>query len=535
MANQGTFRKTNFVRTNFVVALAAIGTVTAASSCHKEAPLPPAPPVEAAQPGPRLDVEALAARIGVKPGGLSYASAGPSAALMWSEGTVTVRRTGEDRFIDTTANMQLQAGDEVLTGPHTEATIAFADNTLVQLAEETLIAIGNRAVSADPASSVSVLYGVARLSVSPRARGEGAFITAVGTSLIGAKGTAFAVGVVAGGHVRVGVEHGEIEVAGSRALDKPVTLEPIESVIIDPTGALGATEPFKTDDWGVWRFAAEANETLDGVERFHSDHLVGEESRLDADYIVLQKLVTTASSLTWQAEGTTGPKALAAYKATAMERAASIEAAYRLAGEIARLTSAALSDAYVLGGLYERHPKEMGPQVTEFTQEIGGALLYDKKLQLVSEIYLAPLRSAYYAHTAAGRVRAASLDMPAPTFAQVKLADVPAAEIAKRVPPGLYVAPTIDAATHPHPLWLRAPKLGWDERLTLQTVPPRQGAWYVAPARVDAHLFAGVATMATLAPGFPPTSPTEPGKADLAFLVPPLPPMGGSSAAAATP
>jgi FecR-like protein len=528
MANQGTLR-----RTNFVVALAAIGTVTAASSCHKDTAPPPAPPAEAAQPGPRLDVESLAGRVGVKPGGLSYAGVGPSAALMWSEGTVTVRRAGEDRFGDTTANLQLQAGDEVLTGPHTEATIAFADNTLVQLAEETLVAIGNRAVSADPASSVSVLYGVARLSVSPRARGEGAFITTAGTSLIGAKGTAFAVGVVAGGHVRIGVEHGEIEVAGARALDKPITLQQAESIIVEPTGALGAKESFKSDDWGDWRFAAEAKETLDGVERFHADHLVGEESRLDADYLVLQKLVTTASSLTWQAEGTTGPKALAGYKATAMERAASIEAAYRLAGEIARLTSAALSDAYVLGGLYERHPKEMGPQVTEFTQEIGGALLYDKKLQLVSEIYLVPLRSAYYAHTPRGRARAASLDMPAPTFAQVKLVDVPAAEIAKRIPPGLYVAPTIDAATHPHPLWQRAPKLGWDERLTLQPVPPRQGSWYVAPARVDAHLFAGVATQTALAPGFPVTSPTEPGKADLAFLVPPLPPMGASTAAAA--
>ncbi|HSZ83176.1 MAG TPA: hypothetical protein VLA14_12885, partial [Polyangia bacterium] len=143
MANQGTSR-----RTNFVAALVAIGTVTAASSCHKDTAPPPAPPAEAAQPGPRLDVESLAGRVGVKPGGLTYAGVGPSASLMWSEGTVTVRRTGEDRFGDTTTNTPLQAGDEVLTGPHTGATIAFADDTLVQLSEETLIAIGNRAVSA---------------------------------------------------------------------------------------------------------------------------------------------------------------------------------------------------------------------------------------------------------------------------------------------------------------------------------------------------------------------------------------------------
>ena len=39
--------------------------------------------------------------------------------------------------------MPLRAGDEVWTGPHTEATIALADETLVQMAEETAIAIGN--------------------------------------------------------------------------------------------------------------------------------------------------------------------------------------------------------------------------------------------------------------------------------------------------------------------------------------------------------------------------------------------------------
>jgi hypothetical protein len=527
MANQGsrTARQTTFVLA------AAIGALASGAGCQKDPVGPPPTPVVAAPATTGTDVSAISGRVGVKPGGLSYPGVGPEASLMWSEGgTLSVRRAGEDRFVDATVNMPLQAGDEVWTGPHTEATIALADETLVQMAEETAIVIGNRAVAADPASSVGVLYGVARLSVSPRTRGEGAFLTTAGAAVIGAKGTAFAVAVVAGGRVRVGVEHGEIEVAGPRALDKPVTLEPAESVLVEPTGAVGASEPFKRDDWGDWRFAAEDKEAPDAVARFHADHLLGAESRLDASYAVLQKLATTASALTWQAEGSTSPKGTAEYKATATERAAAIEATYRLAGEIARLTYAALSDAFVLGELYARHPKELGVQITEFAQEISGALLYDKKLQLVSAIYLAPLRPAYYAHTATGRARAASLDMPAPTFTQVKLAAIAPAELAKRLPAGLYVVPIIDATTHPHPLWQRAPKLGWDERLTLQPVPPRQGSWYAAPPHVDAHLLAGVPARGALPPSFPTASPAEPGKSDLAFLVPPLPPIGASAA-----
>ena len=69
---------------------------------------------------------------------------------MWSAGVVTVRRVGEDRFGEATAKMPLFAGDTVWTGPHTEATVALADETLVQLAEESVLVIGNRAVSADP-------------------------------------------------------------------------------------------------------------------------------------------------------------------------------------------------------------------------------------------------------------------------------------------------------------------------------------------------------------------------------------------------
>ena len=371
-----------------------------------------------------------------------------------------------------------------------------------------------------------MLYGVARVSVSPRARGEGAFLTSAGSALIGAKGTAFAVGVVAGGEVRVGLEHGEVEVAGAQALQKPLTLGPGEQTTIDAAGVASAPTEFKRDDWGDWRFKTEQRADLPGLARMHADRLLGEEARLDSNYLLLQKLATSASTLTWQAEENPTPKAAPEYKATAVERAASIEAAYRVAAEIARLTHAVLSDAFILGELRARHPVELGPPLAEFSQEIAAAPLYAKKLQLVAGIYLGPLRSAYYAHTARGRAQAASLEMPAPSFAQIKLAEVSPAELAKRLPPGLYNPPHIDSTTHLHPLWQRAPKVGWDERLTLQPVPPRQGSWYVAPVRVEAQVLAGVPSAAPAPSSFPTVAAIETAKAELTFLVPPLPPVG---------
>jgi hypothetical protein len=516
------------LRRAYVVLFAALA---ATPACRKDSgpsggAQPAQAPPPASMPTPQIDVSALATRIGIKPGPLTH-SGGPAASIMTTLGTVYVRRVGEDRFTEAGMNTPLFAGDNVWTSPHAQATVALADNTLAQLAEETAISIGNRAIASDPASSVALLYGVARMSISPRARGEGAFLTGAGPAIVGAKGTVFGVAVVAGGIVRVGVEHGETEVAGPAALDKPVAVETGQAVLIDAKGVVGTVEPFKTDDWGQWRFAMEGSTDPVAAARVHADRLVVAESRLDADYLTLQSLGTTASTLTWQAEANAKPKGLAEYKATAVERAASIEAMYRLSLEVARLTNAAMSDAFILTQLYQRHPKAVEPQFMEFGHECAGALLYNKKLQVVSEVFLAPLRPAYFAHTARGRARAALLDLPPPGIvSQVRLAEVPAAEIAKRLPAGLYVPPRMDSPTRPHPVWLRAPRVGWNERLTLQPVPPRQGQWYLPPARVEGRLIAGVAPAGALPPAFAAEQPTEAAKAELGFLIPPLPPIG---------
>jgi hypothetical protein len=506
-------------------ALLATLLLVGASGCRKGAApeATPAPTPEAA-PAPSVDLASLTARVGVKPGVLTFKAAGPAASLMSSQGTVTMRRAGADRFVDAPMNAPLFAGDVLWAGAHALATLALADDTVVQLAEETAVVIGDRAVSADPASSLGVLYGVARVSVSPRSRGEGAFVVVAGPVVVGAKGTAFGVAVAAGGLVRVGVEHGEVELAGPAALDKPASVETGEVAIVDSAGVVGKTGPFKADDWGDWRYTTETLPKLAEAARVHANRLVGAEAHLDADYMMLQQLGASASTLAWQAAAGTKTKATGEYKASAAERATTIEAVYRLAGEIARLTNAAQSDAFILAQLYARHPNELAPDVAEFGQEIVGSILYGKKLVLVSETFLAALRPAYYAHTARGRAHAASLGMPATAFAQVKVADASAGELAKRLPGPLYVPPRIEATTHGHPVWQRAPNVGWDERLTLQPVPPRQGAWYVAPSRVDARLVAGAPSVAAMPDLLGTPAPTEPENADLVFLVPPPPP-----------
>ncbi|HVZ74671.1 MAG TPA: FecR domain-containing protein [Polyangia bacterium] len=510
---------------SFVLGAAALAALVLAGACRKaETPPPAAPPPPAPPKTLPIDLHALTSRIGVTPGTVVAKDAGPAAAIMSSQGDVALRRVGEDHLGDVPPRATLFSGDVFYVGPHAFATLALADNTVVQLAEETAVVIGDRAVMADPASSIGVLYGVARVSVSPRSRGEGAFLTYAGSTIIGAKGTAFGVAVAAGGFVRVGVEHGEVEVAVPSALDKPRTLETGEVAVVDSSGALGKSEVFKADDWGDWRYAIEANTKVADAVRTHANALVGTESKLDATYVALQKAATSASTLCWQAAAATKPKGAADYKATATERAAAIEATYRLGGEAARLTNAALSDAFILAMLYTRHSAELANDIVEFGQEITGAVLYGKKLVLVSEIYLGPLRAGYYAHTAHGRAQAADLGASPPAFASVRVPEPSSSEIAKRLPSPVYVPPPIDSANHGHPVWQGAPRAGWEERLTLQPVPPRQGAWYLAPPQVDAHLLAGVALQVPVPSALPTPAPTALESAELAFLVPPFPP-----------
>jgi hypothetical protein len=115
-------------------------------------------------------------------------------------GTVLFRNDGRGTFTDVSADrLPLYAGDQLRTGTEGTATVAMADETTVELAEDSVIAVGDRNAGADPAASVAVLYGVARFSVADRGPGEGPFLVYTSSGIVGTRGTTYAVGVAATG------------------------------------------------------------------------------------------------------------------------------------------------------------------------------------------------------------------------------------------------------------------------------------------------------------------------------------------------
>jgi len=105
----------------------------------------------------------LVEQVGVEPGPVQQ-TAGAPAVLAKLEGTVEVRRLGEELFAPAKQDQTLYLGDQVRAGDGAQATILFADQSTVELAEVSTLAIGSRATTADPASSAAVLAGVARFT-----------------------------------------------------------------------------------------------------------------------------------------------------------------------------------------------------------------------------------------------------------------------------------------------------------------------------------------------------------------------------------
>src|SRR5687768_6458216 len=90
-------------------------------------------------------VSDLSTKIGVEPGALQpEADEGAEAALTARTGTVQLRRAGEDEFADAPAgDVELNGGDQVRTAAESTATLVLSDESTVELAEETAIAIGD--------------------------------------------------------------------------------------------------------------------------------------------------------------------------------------------------------------------------------------------------------------------------------------------------------------------------------------------------------------------------------------------------------
>src|SRR6266545_3309060 len=169
------------------------------------------------------DPAALAKRVGVEPGPIEYGpDEGAAAVVASAQGKVEIRRVGTETWEETKAEAQLHEGDQVRAAEGGLVTVTLVDESSIEVAEESAVAIGSRQATADPASSAAVLYGVARFSVAARAPGEGTFMVFTPGGVVATKGTIYTVGVAASGVSRVGVEEGDIEVAGSAKLDAPV-------------------------------------------------------------------------------------------------------------------------------------------------------------------------------------------------------------------------------------------------------------------------------------------------------------------------
>ncbi len=337
--------------------------VVAAAGCSKKsdgdkAPTATAP--EAKTEAPSFDPAALAAAIGIAPGAVLPDDDAGADAVATGDGELQLRRLGAELFEPQKGDLKLWAGDQLRTAAGATATIVLADQSVVELAEETAVAIGDRDAGADPASSVAVLYGVARFSVSPRGAGEGPFLVFTPAGVVAAKGTTYGVGVAVDGSARVAVEEGEVEVAGQADPTATVAVPADQQLVISPAGEL--PKPAAVDgDWGSWRDGTEVDADPEVLVRDHRAQLDVLVPAIDTDYGELVDLTTETQGIEGQAADYEAAGNTAGYADVEPSWGASIEASFLASLRLEQLTFAALSHAYIAEELYARHPDQVEP------------------------------------------------------------------------------------------------------------------------------------------------------------------------------
>ena len=439
----------------------------------------------AAADEPPVDAAKLAEEVGVEPGPWERPKdEGGAAYVSEKEGTVEVRRTGEETFsalgLD---DLQLFAGDQLRTGADSSALVTLVDETVVEVAADSTVAIGDRDAGADPASSVAVLYGVARFSVSPRGEGEGPFLVYVPSGIVGAKGTTYGVGVAATGQVRVGVESGTVEVVGSAKLDAPTSIAAGQVVLVTPDGEVGATADFKTDDWGEWRATAEADVEPKKLAEYHASKIEDlEKDTRDAydDLADLSDEATAGATKAGEFEAAADP---AGYEAAEPEVATAVESAYLESLRLQYLTYAMMHHAYVVDELYVRYPDEVRPVYVTVAPAVRAVPLYHKKYHYVVHEAVLPLRPIYYVHHPVGRVHAVAVGVPVPVFyASVKLKPLPPGHAKRLLGPAYYYPPAIVAPVRVKHVVYGPPIPGWNAHVKVRPAPMRAKVWYARPA-----------------------------------------------------
>jgi hypothetical protein len=463
----------------------------------------------------------LAAKIGVEPGAVEpEADEGAEAALTARTGTVQVRRAGEDEFADAPAgDVELHGGDQLRTAAESTATLVLADESTVELAEETAIAIGDPAATADPSQSVAVLAGVARFTVAPRGAGEGPFMVHTPGGIVTAKGTVIAVGVAVTGVARVGVEEGEVEVAGRADFSAPVVVAAGNSTTLTMVGAVEPAVAFTSDDWGEWRDTAEASAEPAALVEAQTVQLAELDAQLEAAYPELEALSTTVdaeAAVAVEAETAADP---VAYEAVAEPLGADVEATYLASLRLQNLTFAALSSAYVTAEINARFPEQTEVVVVKARPRLVGALLWNKKYRVVVHHHIRPLRPVYYVHHPVGRQRAVVVKHTVPAFyAKVVLKPLDPVRVRSKFKVVVYTPPVIVKVKPGKKVWVTAPARGWQAKVKVKPFKARATAgWYVRAKAPKAKVFVGVKAKARPPRVFVNARPAAVGKVNLKF------------------
>ncbi len=434
------------------------------------------------------------ANAGVTAGGIERAAdEGAAAMLAQATGTVEVRRLGEPTWAAAKADTKLYAGDQVRTADASGATIMLADQSVIEVAEASTVAVASRDASADPASAAAVLSGNARFSVTPRAPGEGAFRVYTPGAVVLTKGTTYGIGVAASGEARVGVESGSVEVIGLAALDaQPIEVATATQVVIAADGKVGSTSAWATDDWGTWRDEADATVEVGGSIKAHGDALAELDAALNASYTELQANADSAVTFEATAAGAAEKNDTAAYTAALPDGAATIDASFSLAGRLEALTWAHAGHATLATDLYVRHP-EAQAQWDVVAPRVDASILWPKRFEVTATAYWQPLRMQYYVHHPVGRANASLVGITVPTFyASVQPPAVEPATVRAKVKGQIWVAPTIAWQASTRPLWIANPNANWHASAKVNAAPPRaKVAWYVRPATLKSKAYIG--------------------------------------------
>ncbi len=452
---------------------------------------PPAPGAKA----PAGDPAAVKTSAGVEAGGIQRdADEGPAAVVTAVTGTVEVRRVGETDFAAAKADLALFPGDVIRTGETSSATIALADESVVEIAEVSTVAVASRAGTADPASAAAVLSGLARFTVTARAPGEGAFRVYTPAGVILTRGTTYGVGVAASGEAMVGVESGMVDIIGLASLDaQPVVVEAGSSIVLEADGKVAAPAPWPKDDWGTWRDEADAKLELAASFDAHADALTALDVQLVDAYAELDASAATVASFEASAAASADAGETATYEASLPDGAATIDASFAVAGRLELLTWAYASHATLASDLYVRHPVEVEAQWQVVAPQIDAAVLWPKRYEITAVGYLEPLRVQYYVHHPRGRVHAELVGVAVPEFyAKVEPPELDPVRVRGRVKAKIWIAPTMAYTASARPIWIAAPSASWRARATFKPAPMRGGvAWYVRPPTLRAKLLVG--------------------------------------------